>query len=133
MGRYRAAAAEAARRCERCRKRRPDVEFFSRLIGGTVAYSSRCRDCHRDAAAELHDALVGTPDYKAMLRSQRGRCALCGGEPPPDRREGLFVDLDPIREVVRGLVCRCCLPTVHLLEETESRNRVLEYVGLVPR
>lgn len=49
-------------------------------------------------------------DFEAMLKNQRGKCAIpeCGAETPGGRSKRWHVDHDHVTGVVRGLLCNSC-------------------------
>lgn len=75
-----------------------------------------------------------TPDeYDALLASQAGVCAVCGGL-PGGRRKNLDVDHDHDTGQVRGLLCnRCNLVLGKVQDDSELLNLLAEYVRSAAR
>ena len=59
---------------------------------------------------------ISLADYDAMVASQKGGCAVCGG-PPPSKRY-FSVDHDHATGAVRGLLCQKCNTLVGYFEKT---------------
>lgn len=55
-----------------------------------------------------------TDDYDAMMKHQRGKCAICR-KPPKKRR--LAVDHDHHTDEVRGLLCAGCNVALGMFED----------------
>lgn len=73
---------------------------------------------------------VTLDDYAAMLRHQRGRCAICGG-PEAEQFKGVFhVDHCHASGAVRGLLCRGCNHALgHFKDDPELFRRAVAYLG----
>jgi hypothetical protein len=65
-------------------------------------------------------------DYRKLLNLQGGRCAICEGFPPANRR--LAVDHCHRRYVVRGLLCTRCNLGLGLLEDDYLRQQAIKYL-----
>jgi len=69
---------------------------------------------------------VSRAQYEAMLESQGGMCAICGG--PPGVRS-LAVDHDHETKRVRGLLCSGCNTGIGgLRENPELLGRAIDYL-----
>jgi len=67
-------------------------------------------------------------DYDKMLERQNGVCAICGKEPPKDRR--LHVDHCHETGFVRGLLCfRCNFGLSYFGEDVEIMKKAFEYLN----
>jgi Recombination endonuclease VII len=60
--------------------------------------------------------------YEAMLKAQRGVCAICKGI--NKNRNHLYVDHDHIDNRVRGLLCKDCNHALGLLQDSPERARL---------
>jgi hypothetical protein len=70
-------------------------------------------------------------DYDALLASQNGHCAICGGDRFDKRRKALGVDHDHLTGVVRGLLCRSCNLAIGLLRDDPALLRAaLDYLAV---
>jgi hypothetical protein len=99
-----------------CRKGHEYVEgSFRPVMRGDAVHSFVCLVCkreawHQDSDRNLDVGLrrlydIGIDDYRDMLATQDGKCAICGGEPFGRR---LDVDHDHESGRVRGLLCSKC-------------------------
>lgn len=66
--------------------------------------------------------------WEAMLRSQDGKCAICGTSEPKGKGGRLHVDHDHTTGAVRGLLCSNCNGNLGWLEAHSSK--ALRYLGL---
>ncbi len=98
--------------CVKCGKNR-DVKFYSGPRGRVCSSCRRRRTQVASRAVRLAETYdITTEEYQALLEAQGGRCAICGGS----RSYNLDVDHDhalaaagvPIRDTVRGLLCKQC-------------------------
>lgn len=64
-------------------------------------------------------------EYNEMLSEQGGVCAICGGT---DNRR-LSVDHDHETGTIRGLLCAGCNGALHVLENTEICNKMMDYLA----
>lgn len=67
------------------------------------------------------------PDYDALLASQGGTCAICGGANANGQR--LAVDHNHATGKVRGLLCHNCNSGIgHLMDRPDWLRKAAEYV-----
>ncbi len=60
-------------------------------------------------------------DYKAILASQGGCCAICGDTQGSASAEDLFVDHDHATGQVRGLLCNGCNAALGCMQDVPER------------
>lgn len=102
--RHAATDTDTHRTCSACETTKPFADFPT-SASGYAGYSSRCRDCTREASrASRLGTMFGLTedDYQRMLKAQDGRCYVCGFKP---RKTRLAVDHDHETGLVRGLLC----------------------------
>jgi hypothetical protein len=82
----------------------------------------------REASWRANGIPLTVPEYDALLRGQRGRCAICGGRPAPGRR--LYVDhAHDETASVRGLLCMGCNAAIGTLgDDVAGLRRALAYL-----
>jgi len=105
-------------RCYRCRQEKPPDEMVADKRaterGWTVGECKKCKaersrgsvtpEMRRATAlAGRYGLTIG--EYDALLKRQKGRCAICR-RPPKKRR--LYVDHDHATKKIRGLLCASC-------------------------
>ena len=67
-------------------------------------------------------------DYQNLLQSQKGICAICGGQNPEPKR--LEVDHDHVTGRVRALLCGRCNKVLGMVyEEPTLLNRMANYLS----
>lgn len=108
--------------CAKCGRRRAASQFAidrSRRDGRT-SYCKPCRSVWaREYRRRAPDAIRATDlwrryrlrldEYRALVRRQRGRCAICRTREPGGRSHGTWhVDHDHRTARVRGLLCSDC-------------------------
>ena len=69
-----------------------------------------CADCvaHRMRSTRKRNSLCDEATYQAFKEAQNGVCAICGG----NTKNALHADHDPVRGIVRGLLCGRCNPMI---------------------
>lgn len=67
--------------------------------------------------------------YNKMLVEQDFKCCLCGKEHEYTPQKGLCVDHDHKTGRVRGLVCRKCNLVLIYFDNSDYRNKCLNYIG----
>lgn len=86
-------------------------------LGGFAVYNgkphSHCRLCQR---AQSKSYRITLEQYDAMLSSQNGVCAACGGVNASGKP--LFVDHNHTTGQVRGLLCSMCNSSIGLAKES---------------
>lgn len=130
------------RSCALCRQSKPVTEFTRRT--GKSTYQSRCKLC---AARVVREARKSNPErralverqsklrrvygmtperYDELLKSQDGKCALCGRTEVTRR---LSIDHDHKTGVVRGLLCPPCNRALGTLGDGEGTiERLRKYL-----
>lgn len=68
----------------------------------TPAYKARAREYQMLKRYQMSES-----DMRAMLHSQGGLCACCGGD-TPGHKHGWFIDHDHNTGAVRGILCHGC-------------------------
>lgn len=125
--------------CTKCKTKKPYTSFYPAKQNRDGKHSW-CRDCCRTAAIKNHRKNVEDPGYRkvervrrlfhkfritqeeydAILKAQKGKCAICK-RPPHDYRKGvllpLSVDHDHKTGKVRGLLCKRCNTAIGLLDD----------------
>lgn len=104
--------AAGNKQCRRCEAWLPTAEFSTNKARRDLL-TAYCRRCERDKAL-IHNYGITIDQHEAMLASQGGGCAICGG-PTKDGR-AFFVDHDhsccpgqrTCGKCVRGLLCGDC-------------------------
>ncbi|MFB6568364.1 endonuclease VII domain-containing protein [Streptomyces noursei] len=137
-------------RCSECDQIKPITDFYlqsknpnSRVFGRPWKKCKACvaeqRRQQREADPETwrnravdaklrHLYGIGRDDYEALLRKQRGCCAICG-EPPAERRR-LHVDHHHGNSAIRGLLCGNCNRGLgYLCDNPEIVLRAADYVA----
>lgn len=61
--------------------------------------------------------------YQALLKKQRGGCAICGGQSKHPKKTTLCVDHDHATGRVRGLLCDVCNQAVGLFQDSPKLIR----------
>lgn len=117
-----------ARMRERARERRLDPQYRARVNAEKRTPESRQLD--RDHYSLKKYGLT-REGYLALLETQGGVCAICGGQPKGNgARYGRFsVDHDHVTGLVRGLLCSSCNTAIGLLgDEPETVLRAALYL-----
>ena len=127
--------------CARCGKEKPLSEFYvdSQSKDGR---NSWCKDCHKKYGREYRVARkeklreidyirrygVDLKTYKALLESQRGRCAICGKLPKGNEKR-LGIDHDHETGKIRGLLCeRCNMGLGFFNDDPQLLQKAIEYL-----
>ena len=137
--------AELERKCFTCSKLKPLSEFYKdssqsrkrmfKCKPCSRAYGKLQRELHpekyklKDFKSDLKKNYGMTLDeYKALHKSQDGRCACCGIEGSKFKR-GLNVDHDHKTSVIRGLLCNRCNPGIGYFEDSiENLHKAIKYL-----
>lgn len=82
----------------------------------------RARAWERRSHLKQYGLTVET--FAALLRSQSGGCAACGG-PPNGKGNTFHVDHDHSTGAIRGLLCHNCNAALGLLKERQERITML--------
>lgn len=92
-----------------------------------VEYRKRNIDRLKQSQRERNLRNYGlTPeDFDRMLKSQNGKCAICGGG-PSGRWKTLFVDHDHRTGAVRGLLCHLCNSALERVDN--FRDQMMTYL-----
>lgn len=129
--------------CSRpCRAKQPHIRDTTKKYFAREDVRERKNDARRVATdpsrreINLRQNLAQygiTPDeYRAMLVTQGGRCAVCGDEPPPDGIKAssrLHVDHDHATGMVRALLCNRCNRGIGYMRDRPDLLRLAaEYV-----
>jgi hypothetical protein len=110
--------------CTKCGIVKPRSEFYARYLKGVARgrylyIRSDCKLCAIKAHSELskkhrhrwnlkYNYGVTLAEYEAMFEAQGGRCAICRGLPPENRKTRLAVDHCHDTKKIRGLLCDAC-------------------------
>lgn len=152
--------------CRRCGAEKPLAEFY-RDSAFKDGRGSTCKPCKEDAtaswrsrnAAAVREAAtawrkknlrrirayglkriygITLEDYDALLASQGGKCAICGGSDPKGhigwrggqkKAEHMHIDHDHATGAVRGLLCADCNKAIGLLHEDPAiMKKAIEYI-----
>jgi len=142
------------RPCSGCKVKFPETaEFFHRNAANGSGFVWYCKKCAYAAtkrsrarnrpgynAAQARNAMIrynkNRPDlmrnfgitkaeYDAMVKSQKGRCAICG-DPP---KTNLAVDHDHTTGKIRGLLCtNCNLGMGHFRDDVDRLRIAVRYL-----
>ena len=143
-------AKEKSAACQKCRK-----QFSYIANGGNFRWCELCRVIGKreqqqrknyqrrvttnparrlknrtDSLRRLYKLTV--PEYEAMLKNQKDRCAICGDKPNPNgvrAASRLHVDHDHLSGKTRALLCSRCNTAVGLMLDDPDRLRAAaEYI-----
>ena len=115
--------------CTKCKIKKPESEFYrdSRTDGKLMASCKQCKSSatrkwwkandydktrykknkHSERNRHLRKKYgITDEDYAEMLKSQKGKCAICGAGEPGTKK--FDVDHCHVTGVVRGLLCTSC-------------------------
>lgn len=109
--------------CTKCKNSFPEETYY---IGRNNTRRAECRDCH---SSRIMKCLYGIElsEYKEMLTSQNGGCAICNAPEPEKRR--LNIDHDHITGEVRGLLCWRCNVTLGKVDDNpELLHKMANYL-----
>lgn len=105
-----------SKRCTKCGELKDLTEFRSRSNGNKHSWCIVCHNSYKKNTPPdnrvAHDRSlrhkygITVEEYEAMLVSQSGACAICGGVEPSGKR--LAVDHDHGTGKVRQLLCHRC-------------------------
>ena len=128
--------------CKDCGQEKPLADFYK----SREYFQPRCKPCHNKKSIEwakanptkvaahsrktkLKDKYGLSPsEYDAMLTSQGGGCAICGGQSKRDRP----LDIDHCHETgkVRGLLCDMCNKAIGMFYDSPKLLfNALAYLG----
>ena len=113
-----------------CRQIKPVEEFSRSKITRDKRYP-RCREC-RKWEARRRKYGVGQEWFEARLKSQGGRCAICGTDDPAPTaygREGWHIDHDHRTGKLRGILCVRCNYVVGVAETPGLLEKALTYLA----
>ncbi len=105
--------APETRYCEQCGDLIPDIAHGRRRYCSKLcrdrALSIVQRENHRDVWLRRQYG-ISEDEYKALLRKQHGKCAICGSKDPRGRAGSTYfqVDHDHKTGAVRALLCAPC-------------------------
>ena len=131
--------------CGKCKTTKPINEFFKNA-SESDGYQSHCKVCvqenyydyikknrDKEKLYSLRNRLkkkfgMTHEQYQAILDSQDGKCAICGGydiiSPITNLRRVLAVDHNHATGKIRGLLCRNCNRGIGLLGDNIERLEV---------
>lgn len=128
------------KKCPICLEEKP-LESFHRQLSGRFHRHSYCAvcACQKQRESRVRNYSVeqkrrwqrrsryGLTDdqYKEMLISQRGKCAICGDEP-----QKLHVDHCHNTGAIRGLLCHRCNIRLGGWDDPQWRDAALNYMGI---
>ncbi len=105
------------KRCTKCGITKPTTEFYPK---GVTRFQSHCKSCKRIAASNFptearrrkllwKEYKLSTEAYNALLKSQGGKCGVCGCISGGGKHKGhLHVDHCHATGRIRGLLCYQC-------------------------
>lgn len=124
--------------CGRCQQSKPLADFYAPAPG--KKRRPWCIPCHKEynrernsrpekkaAAREGHlrkNYGITTEVYDALVKSQNGKCPICGEVPPTK----LVVDHCHATNTVRGLICFNCNIALGFYERLTSRSGLTTYL-----
>ncbi len=109
------------KKCNQCGKTK-DADKFDVRRGTKNGLKSYCKECCKNLQL-IAKYGISLQDYRAMKKSQRGRCYLCKTKP-----EKLHIDHCHIFGQVRKLLCHSCNYRLGFLEDLEWAERALQYI-----
>lgn len=125
--------------CNKCNTTKPLSEFHKKA-GRKDGHSSTCKACVNnrkrpyDPRANKNSHLKRTygitvDEYEAMLESQGGVCAICGGT---EKIEGRLMAVDHCHTTgaIRGILCSNCNRSIGLLgDNIDILKSAIKYLG----
>lgn len=116
-------------RCTDCKVYK-DVSCFGKSKTAPHFCAGRCHDCRlldNRQRTYLKKFGLSMDDYKALLESQGGGCAICG---KTEEARALAVDHCHKTGRVRGILCRACNTGIgHLQDDPILLGKAIEYLG----
>lgn len=125
--------------CNKCGVTKPLSEFHKKA-GRKDGHASTCKQCVNDRQRAYDPAKnkdcklrktygITLEEYNAMLESQGGVCAICGGTEPAEGRM-MAVDHCHATGKVRGILCSCCNRALGLFRDnTDYLKSAINYLG----
>lgn len=125
------------RKCEQCHRKKARhlwlAKEWKKKGPGLCKSCYKQSDAYRTGLEKYYTDAYGITldDYKSLLESQNGCCAICRKKPG---RRRLAVDHDHERvgkrESVRGLLCRPCNEYLgHIADNPETGTLIYEYLS----
>jgi len=128
--------------CGKC-KQLKEMSLFAKNNMGKYKKQSQCNPCraeyyllHKPHLKKQirHNMLnrkykITQNDYEQMLKSQNGKCAICG-LPAKDHRNGILnIDHNHVTKKVRGLLCNNCNRGIgHLKDSIKNIESAIKYL-----
>ena len=129
VGDARIVATDGEKRCSRCVVVKPMDGFPVERIRRD-GRKAMCRECCTESSLASHLLRkygLSLSQYRALLGSQGGRCAICLRE--PNQKSRLHVDHCHGTGAVRGLLCSDCNTAIGLLRDKGSVcRRAADYI-----
>lgn len=106
---------------------------FTPLAPSHLYCSQKCADRAYTSRYLRRTYKITLEDYERLLKSQNGRCAICGGEgflmDASRHKVKLVVDHDHKSGRIRGLLCHNCNRALGLLhDDSTALQTALEYL-----
>lgn len=97
------------KRCSLCGivKSASDFYLSNSNLDGLHGWCKKCSDTRTVENGRKRLGLTAE-DYKMLLESQHGRCAICGQVMGSEKKKGPHVDHDHDTGMIRGLLCPLC-------------------------
>ena len=131
--------------CTKCGIVKPRGEFYARYLKGAdreryLYIRSDCKACankkhletakiHRHRWNLKYNYGMTLADYEALFVAQGGRCAICRGLPPENRKKKLAVDHCHETNTIRGLLCDACNRGIGYFKDDQALlMRAVEYI-----
>lgn len=117
--------------CTKCRKSKPETEYFTRENGYRRKQCKACcykgnrkrYDHEKERFRKLEAAFgIKKEEFDALMAAQNGVCAICGNPPTVHARNRgvLCVDHDHKTGKVRALLCRPCNQGLGLFQDSRA-------------
>ena len=126
--------APDTRHCSQCGALLPDRAHGRRKYCSKLCYDQAVsiaqRDTYRDTWLRSQYK-ISEDEYKDLLRTQRGKCAICGSKDPRGRAGSTYfqVDHDHKTGAVRGLLCAPCNSGIGSLGDSiKNLEKAIDYL-----
>lgn len=92
------------------------------MTNNTSRWCSTCVP-HKPARARMRHYGISEPQYQVLLARTDGKCPIC------EKKQASVVDHDHKTGVVRGLLCKHCNTSLHVIENPTHLQRALDYLN----
>ncbi len=120
--------------CTKCKQEKEDWEF-SNSSKNRDGLQSWCRECYNKNKREnrhnqdlLHNYGITEIQYELILKSQEGKCGICGSDKPSRNDKYFSVDHDHKTFRIRGLLRHKCNTRLTALDDKDWHQKALAYL-----